>query len=194
MSHRTDHLEATGPLTKILNKLRYKEIYRQGLGIILLMVFAYFAMPAQPWAAIGIIMVVIGGLIRFWAAGMVIKNKILATSGPYAWARHPLYVGNILIMFGMVVICLNWWIFLTTVLFFWFFYPPTIQYEDRKLAKLFGDEWSKWASRVPALLPRFSPYPNASDDSWELKRAVGRNGELYILLWVAASVVVALYF
>ncbi len=194
MSHRTSHLDDKGPFAKVLNKLRYKEIYRQGLGIILLMVFAYFATPTQPWAAIGVVMVILGGLIRFWAAGMVMKNKVLATSGPYAWARHPLYVGNILIMFGMVVICLNWWILAITVIFFWFFYPTTIRYEDQKLEKLFAEEWKKWASKVPALMPRLSPYPNASKDSWDLKRAIGRNGELYILLWVAASVLLALYY
>lgn len=193
MSNRNTKNENNGPLSTFLNKLRYKEIYRQAIGILLLMVFAVFAEPQQPWAGIGVAMVVIGGVIRFWAAGMVMKNQVLATSGPYAWVRHPLYVGNILVLFGMVAICLNWWILGITVFFFWFFYPPAIKYEDGKLLKIFGNSWKKWSSQVPALMPRLTPYPHKSEDSWNLKRAVGRNGEMYILLWVAASVVLAFY-
>lgn len=193
MSHRTSEIESNGPLGKLVNTLRYKEIYRQAIGIILLMIFAFFADPQQPWAGIGVAMVIIGGVVRFWAAGMVMKNQVLATSGPYAWVRHPLYVGNILILFGMVAICMNLWILAITVLFFWFFYPPAIRYEDGKLLKIFGDSWKKWSSQVPALMPRFSPYLHKSEDSWDLKRAIGRNGEMYILIWVAASVILAFY-
>lgn len=193
MSNRTTGVDNETALGKLVTTLRYKEIYRQAIGILLLMIFAVFAEPQQPWAGIGVAMVVIGGIIRFWAAGMVMKNQVLATSGPYAWVRHPLYVGNILILFGMVAICLNWWILAITIFFFWFFYPPAIKYEDGKLLKIFGDSWKKWSSQVPALMPRTSPYPHKSEDSWDLKRAIGRNGEMYILLWVAASVVLAFY-
>ncbi len=193
MSQRSTGIENNSAFGKFITNLRYKEIYRQSIGIILLMIFAFFAEPQQPWAAIGVGMVVVGGLVRFWAAGMVMKNQVLATSGPYAWVRHPLYVGNILILFGMVVVCLNWWILAITVIFFWFFYPPAIKYEDAKLLKIFGDPWKKWSSQVPALMPRFSPYPHRSEDTWNLKRAIGRNGEMYILIWVAVSVALAFY-
>src|SRR5262245_42939386 len=44
------------------------------------------------------ILILAGVAIRAWAAGTLRKQKSLAISGPYAWVRHPLYVGSFLMM------------------------------------------------------------------------------------------------
>ena len=41
-----------------------------------------------------------GLFLRSWAAGTIRKWERLATTGPYACVRHPLYLGSILLMLG----------------------------------------------------------------------------------------------
>lgn len=195
MSHRTDHLNDGNAFQRLLNQLRYKEVYRQGIGILLILVYALLATPLSPWWEAGVVLVVVGSLIRLWAAGMVMKNEVLATSGPYARVRHPLYVGNILVLFGMVAVASRWELILVTLAFLWFFYPPAIRYEDMKLERLFGDSWRDWRARTSALWPSLRAYPGGDKSArWSLKLAAGRNGELMIIAYVIACVLIALYF
>ena len=74
--------------------MRYHEASRQVLGLLLSVLFAAIAQPV-PWALyLTTVIVVIGVVIRMWASGFIMKNKELATNGPYALVRHPLYVGK----------------------------------------------------------------------------------------------------
>jgi protein-S-isoprenylcysteine O-methyltransferase Ste14 len=62
---------------------------------------AYCAVTAQPvdWPFCAApVIVVLGLAVRLWASGFIVKNKELATNGPYALVRHPLYVGSIFIL------------------------------------------------------------------------------------------------
>src|SRR6478609_1801024 len=52
----------------------------------------------DPFVAIGELLILCGLLIRAWAAGTLKKQKQLATTGPYALVRHPLYLGSVLMM------------------------------------------------------------------------------------------------
>ena len=58
------------------------------------------------------VIAVLGILVRLWASGHVKKDKVLATTGPYAYVRHPLYVGNHLITFGFCLASGLWWSFI----------------------------------------------------------------------------------
>ena len=193
MSHRIDRLQQDKGIKRLINLLRYKEVYRQGLGILLVLVFALLAKPVYPWWQAGLALVVVGELIRLWAAGMVLKNRVLATSGPYGFVRHPLYVGNILVLLGMVVIAWQPYLLLVLIAFLWFFYPPAIRYEDIKLEELFGDDWRQWRAKVKALIPTLPSYPGAKTP-WSFGLAAKKNGELGILVYIAACVVIALKF
>ena len=192
MNHRIADLPIEKGWRRKLAEIRYKEIYRQSLAIILFLFYALIATP--PTALISAVagaFVVVGALIRFWAAGVVMKNEQLATSGPYAYVRHPLYVGNILGVGGMTVISGTWWAYLITAMFFWLFYPTTIKYEDGKLENLFGQPWRDWSSQVRALIPRITPY-SREPMGWSIRRAAGRNGEAAILIYVLVCIGIAL--
>ena len=52
----------------------------------------------------GTIMVLLGTGLRSWAAGVVRKRKKLTTTGPYAFTRHPLYVGSMFLALGICII------------------------------------------------------------------------------------------
>jgi protein-S-isoprenylcysteine O-methyltransferase Ste14 len=87
-----------------------------------------------------------GSLLRVYASGFIVKNKQLATDGPYSLVRHPLYTGNLLILIGFTAACARWWAPLVAVAFWWFYYPVAIQYEDRKLQRIFGEAWERWSA------------------------------------------------
>lgn len=192
MTHRTADLAIESGWRRKLAEIRYKEIYRQGLAIILFLFYALIANPPMQviaWSAA--VVVIVGALIRVWAAGVVMKNEQLATSGPYGYVRHPLYVGNILGVGGMTVISGTWWAYVITAVFFWMFYPTTIQYEDRKLEDIFGEPWRQWHAEVKALIPRLTPY-SRDPMAWSIRRAAGRNGEAAIFIYVLVCLGIAL--
>src|SRR5690554_3341927 len=120
MSRRTSDLPPlTGPAHWI-RELRYQEAARQGIGLLLMPVFAFLSAPEPVSFAVGVFLVVLGSLVRIYASGYIIKNKLLATEGPYSLVRHPLYTGNLLILLGFTLACGRWWAWLVAALFWWF--------------------------------------------------------------------------
>ena len=94
-----------------LQKLAYDIVhrryrFRQFIGIAFLFVLTFMGDPGKLGDLgkvlyyLGVAIAIPGMLIRLWASGHVKKDKSLATSGPYGYVRHPLYVGNHLITFA----------------------------------------------------------------------------------------------
>lgn len=189
MSNRTKDLPpAAGPM-QILRDLRYHEASRQGFAVILMIVFALAANPSVWSMWIGLPCAVLGASIRLYASGFISKNEELATNGPYALMRHPLYTGNILIVSAFALMAGQLWAVPLALFFFWFYYPPTVAYEDQKLHRLFGNAWQTWAARTPALIPAIGNLSAMSGGQWSLLRSMKRNGEPLI----AAIVILCLY-
>lgn len=78
----------------------------------------------------------------------------LNTTGMYSVVRHPLYLGNFLIMLGMMMFTQVWWIVIISVLAFWLYYERITFAEEEFLRKKYGDIFVEWASRTPVFLPR----------------------------------------
>lgn len=189
MSHRTHHLPKTNNLNKLIRELRYHEASRQILAIVLVVIFSVFGKPQSLLLYYaGAFLAVAGVMIRLWASGHVKKNKVLATNGPYAFVRHPLYVGNIALLAGFAVACGLWWSAPLLIAFLLFYYPTAIAYEDRKLHRLFGEQWQVWSSKTRALLPRLRPYEPSASSQWSLTQSLKQNGEplivLFLLYWL----------
>jgi protein-S-isoprenylcysteine O-methyltransferase Ste14 len=73
------------------------------------------------------------------------RNHQLATSGPYAYIRHPQYVGFVLIMFGFL---LQWPTLLTLVMFpvlVWM-YVRLARGEEREALAEFGEAYTRYAA------------------------------------------------
>jgi protein-S-isoprenylcysteine O-methyltransferase Ste14 len=175
-------------LRHIIREIRYHEFSRQALGILLVVVFAVFAKPQLPLYYAGVPLVIAGIAVRLWASGHIKKNKILATDGPYGFVRHPLYVGNILILFGFVLCSSLWWAAAVAGVFFLLYYPTAIEYEDRKLESIFGEPWRKWRAETKALIPRLKPVPSEEKGHWSFMYSMRGNGEpiiaLFLLFWL----------
>ena len=195
MSNRTIDLPKLSGIKHLIREMRYHEFSRQSIGIILVSVFcfetsSYSIIPYASNFAISIIL--LGLATRMYASGFVLKNKELSTTGPYAFVRHPLYTGNIMILIGLCLINGFFWSFVTAFIFLWFYYPTAIEYEDRKLKSLFPDTWEEWASITPALMPKMDLngkiFYRLDLRSWSLKKSLVANYEpvivVYVLVWV----------
>jgi protein-S-isoprenylcysteine O-methyltransferase Ste14 len=98
-----------------------------------------------------------GGFVLISAAWKVLyeaqRRRELATSGPYAYVRHPQYVGFILIMIGFLF---QWPTLLTLGMFpilVWM-YVRLAGKEEREVQTEFGDAYDRYAARVPGFVPR----------------------------------------
>ena len=192
MSHRTQDLPPQTGIAHFIRELRYHELSRQLLAVVLIALFAVTAEPVEYLLYPGIVLAVIGMLIRLHASGFVLKNKELAREGPYAMMRHPLYTGNIALVVGFALAGSTWWALPLSLIFFWFYYPPAIEYEDRKLRGIFGEAWNVWATQTPALVPRLSRFPKALKGGWSFSRSTRNNGEIFIVIFVLICVGIVL--
>lgn len=169
----------------IIEKLRYHEASRQWFAILFVPLVALLGTTVMPAFIAGAILVGIGEAIRLWASGHVKKNKMLATDGPYAFVRHPLYVGNILVLLGFSVASMLWWSFVLMAFLLWFYYPPAISYEDKKLQGIFGEQWESWSRDIHALIPTFKSRSSQSSSEWSFKQSLMQNVEPVIALYLA---------
>ena len=187
VSNRTKELEKLSGIQYFIRELRYHEFSRQSIGVILVVLFAVFAKPNLYLFILGCLLVLDGLLIRLYASGFVLKNKELSTSGPYAYVRHPLYTGNILILSGMSFATGFISAFVISIIFFWFYYPTAIEYEDRKLKSLFPETWDSWSQQTPALMPKFE-FNSLNLTQWSWEKSLKNNYEpvifIFILFWL----------
>jgi protein-S-isoprenylcysteine O-methyltransferase Ste14 len=185
MSHRTTDLPQLRGFAHLIRELRYNEVARQSLAVILILVFALTSRATPLTAAVGMSLALVGTVVRLYASGFILKNKELAQNGPYALVRHPLYTGNILLVVGFAIAGQPLWAVPVSILFFWFYYPPAIEYEDRKLKGIFGQAWVDWSARTPALMPRFANAGAMGGGRWTIFNSLRKNGEILITIFVA---------
>jgi protein-S-isoprenylcysteine O-methyltransferase Ste14 len=142
---------------------------RVPLGFLFAVLYFWLARPTWLSVRLGAIVVLPGLLIRALASGHVRKNEALATSGPYAYTRNPLYLGSLLMGLGFAVAARSWWVGIVLVVMFVAIYLPVIRDEEAFLRQKFP-EFEEYARRVPRMLPRLAPHAEeaAGGFSWDL--------------------------
>jgi protein-S-isoprenylcysteine O-methyltransferase Ste14 len=152
----------------------------------------WFAHPQMKWLLCGVGIAICGLILRGYAAGHLRKHQQLATSGPYAFTRNPLYLGSVLLAAGFSVASHSWISALLLAAYLAIFYPVVIRREQSELKAHYGDAFVEYASQVPAFWPRFSPaMPSTENFSWPLYRK-NREYEASIGLAVAMAILVML--
>ena len=126
---------------------------RVPLGFVFAVLYFWLAKPTWRFLALGAVLIVPGLLIRALASGHVRKNEALATSGPYAYTRNPLYLGSLLMGLGFAVAARSWWVGVGVVVMFFAIYLPVIRDEEAFLRQKFP-EFEEYARRVPRMFPR----------------------------------------
>jgi protein-S-isoprenylcysteine O-methyltransferase Ste14 len=133
------------------------------------------ARPTARSLLLAVPLVAAGEALRVWASGHLEKTRTLATGGPYAHTRNPLYLGSALLAVGVAVVSASAPVVLAVVAYFLAFYPAVIREEAAFLRERFGSAYEAWAASVPLFWPRLSPGgPRGSRFEWA---RVGANRE-----------------
>lgn len=154
-------------------------------GFLLLVLFVVLSDPSLRTLTLGLPVSLAGLALRAWAAGHLAKNERLATTGPYAFTRNPLYLGTALVAAGLLISARSVVLAALFAAVFLLVYFPVIELESQHLRKLFP-EYEAYCSRVPLLLPRL--HPADSTGGWQA-RLYGRNEEWKGLLAYAVALV-----
>ncbi len=118
-------------------------------------------------------LLILGGFLLLSSAWRVLyeaqRSHRLATTGPYAYVRHPQYLGFLLIMVGFLV----QWPTIPTLLMFpvlVVMYVRLARQEEQEILAQFGNTYARYAAATPAFLPSLRSRPRASGE--EEKRIV----------------------
>lgn len=130
------------------------------------------AMPvasATSWltAVIGATLAVAGVLVSIWAiytttrAGMILdgghfvkQEHLLITKGAYGFVRNPMYLGILLLWFGIAMAFQNWILLIVAMGYVVPVFHFYILSEDRMMLSEFGEQYEAYQRRVGSLLPR----------------------------------------
>lgn len=143
---------------------------RVPLGFVLVGAFAWLAEPNAQSLALGLPLALAGLALRAWAAGCLYKNQRLATGGPYAITRNPLYLGTLTVAAGLVLATRRWELAILFGAAFFLIYFPTIEQEEQHLRNLFPQDFPDYARRVPLLWPRFGTGLSGEPFRWSQYR------------------------
>jgi len=111
------------------------------------------------------------------------RASTLRVTGLYSVVRHPLYVGNTLTALGFACFTAAWYLPVIVGLLGILYHERIAAREEVFLEGRFGDEFRRWAERVPAMIPRWSLYePSPTPFVW--RRVLGR--EFHGLLVIGA--------
>ena len=130
---------------------------RVPLGFVVGILYLVFARPNPVTLGAGAAIALVGVLIRAWAAGNIVKNDRLASTGPYAFTRNPVYFGSFLIACGFAVVA-SPWLLIAVALFWAVVYGPVMRRERAHVERLHPDAYAEWARHVPAFVPRPLPW------------------------------------
>jgi protein-S-isoprenylcysteine O-methyltransferase Ste14 len=166
-----------------LKKLSWKLLFTFSLVIVLIIL----ANPAKPLVKLaawhfwtGVAFLILAQWIRLWAAGHLVKNKVLTVTGPYAYVKNPLYIGTFFGMVGFAFVAMgdpsqpawyfryaNWLALGLGVLVFVAYYIPyKKKREGDRLHDIFGEPWDHYDKAVPDYFPKFTRYERAENRPW----------------------------
>ena len=80
---------------------------RVTIGFISGIVVLWLAEPTARSLGVGAMVAAAGEAVRLWAAGHLEKGREVTMTGPYAFTRHPLYLGSTLIGIGLAIASAN---------------------------------------------------------------------------------------
>ena len=136
-------------------------------GFLLAAAFFWLSAPTPASLVSGLPVSALGLVLRAWAAGHLAKNEQLATGGPYAWVRNPLYLGTLVAAGGLSIAARSYALALLFAAVFLLVYLPAIELEEQYLRQLFP-AFEEYAARVSLLRPRFPSTSSTARFQWRL--------------------------
>jgi protein-S-isoprenylcysteine O-methyltransferase Ste14 len=102
----------------------------------------------------------------------------LATSGPYAYVRNPVYIANMTGLGALCILCAVYWMAPIAVAWAALVYHLSVRFEEMRLAKCHGERYRRYLERVPRWIPRRSPAMDAGNGRagfWQAARVEWQN-------------------
>lgn len=128
--------------------------WRVRFGYPVALAYLFLARPTARSFFYGFAVGMAGLLIRGWAAGFLRKHEALATNGPYARTRNPLYLGSAVLAAGLVVAGHSLWAGAIVIVYLLVFYPMVMRREGAELRARYGAAFEDYAGQVPLFWPR----------------------------------------
>ena len=170
--------------------------WRVRAGYPVAIIYWLLARPSPRSILWGAMIAAVGLVVRAAASGHLRKDRELATGGPYAHTRNPLYLGSALLAAGFVVAGRSAWAGVLVTGFFAAFYYAVMRNEESDLRERFGEAFDKYAKRVPFFFPSGTSRVGGSVSSADGAEAVaskfswaqyGRNREYKALIGTIAG-------
>ncbi|HMB46120.1 MAG TPA: isoprenylcysteine carboxylmethyltransferase family protein [Candidatus Methanoperedens sp.] len=128
------------------------------LSIWLNFIFPIRAILYAPYTYFGIIIICFGIAIGLWSRSLFLKSKTtlspfesptsLVTSGPFHISRNPIYLGMTAILLGIAIFLGTLVTFTFPALFMMIIETLFIPDEERKLEKIFGEQYKEYKNKV----------------------------------------------
>jgi protein-S-isoprenylcysteine O-methyltransferase Ste14 len=151
----------------------------------------------------GLGMAALGQALRFYTLGQVpegtsgqgskLEAQTLNTRGPYAYVRNPLYLGNLGICAGLLLIANDPLAYLLGLAFFFGEYFFIIRAEENFLRSRFGAAFDAYTKQVRRWIPRLTPSTvGALRTGFDVRRALFKEhnpfatwglGAILLLYW-----------
>lgn len=120
----------------------------------------------------------------------------LNTKGSYSILRHPLYLGNFFMWFGVAIWVKNFWFIMAFIFLFSLYYERIMYAEESFLIGKFKKDFTEWSSKVPAILPNFKEFKKP-ENSFSLLKVLKKekNGlfAIFLLFWIFDEVQIISY-
>jgi len=137
------------------------------------------------------LLVAAGVGLRIWAGGCAgdhtrtdtIGAPQLATDGPYAYVRNPIYLGNLILGLGMIGLVRDPRLLILYAIVFPLLYVMIVPAEEEFLRQRFGEAYERYCAAVPRMIPRLRPWRGGTEGGfdWHVLR-----GEAWIVFYLVA--------
>ena len=114
---------------------------RVTLGFVSSAIALWLARPGPRSLAAGAAVAIVGEAVRVWAAGHLEKGREVTASGPYAFMRHPLYLGSTLIGIGLAVASASAIVAALVIAYLGITLTAAVRTEEAHLTEKFGDAY-----------------------------------------------------
>jgi protein-S-isoprenylcysteine O-methyltransferase Ste14 len=130
---------------------------RVTIGFVAGVAVLWLAQPTGNSLIAGGLVAMVGEAIRIWAAGHLEKGREVTTSGPYAFTRHPLYVGSAIIGVGLGIASASVVVFVVVIAYLAITLTAAIATEEAHLTEKFGSAYPSYREgRAAGARRRFS--------------------------------------
>jgi len=174
------------------------------LIVIVLLGMRYFEYPGHSeryddiWEIICLFISFSGIGIRFFTVGYTPEGtsgtntrtqiaNTLNTAGMYSIMRHPLYLGNFIIWFGLSAFFHLWWFSLIIILTFCLYYERIMFAEEEYLRDKFGNLYLEWAEKTPSFIPDIRKW-SSSNMLFSFRKAIKNEYKSFFAVIVAFTI------